>query len=347
MKVAIVSDAWRPQVNGVVTTLRRTSEALEALGHHLQVFSPDGHRTIPCPTYPEIRLALLPRKRLAAALDDYAPDAIHIATEGPLGMAAVGHCRARKLAFTTSYHTQFPQYVRKRVPIPESWTYALLRRHHGYARRTLVATPRQRDDLLAHGFANVVLWSRGVDTELFRPSARDCFDLERPIFACLGRVAVEKNVAAFLALDLPGTKIVIGDGPDRAALEQRFPAAVFLGYRFGADLAACLSSADVLVFPSRTDTFGLVLLEAMACGTPVAAYPVTGPIDVVTPGVTGVLDDDLRAAALAALGLHRGACRRAVAGRTWAKASGQFLGHLVHAREGVDLVSCARHVAVT
>jgi glycosyltransferase involved in cell wall biosynthesis len=339
MQLAIVSDAWKPQVNGVVTTLERTIESLETHGARVDVISPDRFRTIACPTYPEIRLALWPQSGLDAALEELAPDAIHVATEGPLGMAAARYCTARRLAFTTSYHTQFPQYVRQRLPVPEQWTYALLRRHHARARRTLVATERQRQDLVAHGFENVVLWTRGVDLELYRPGARDRLTLPRPIFLNVGRVAVEKNLAAFLELDLPGSKVVIGDGPDRAALERRFPAAHFLGFRFGAELAACLASADAFVFPSRTDTFGLVLLEAMACGTPVAAYPVTGPIDVVTPGVTGVLDDDLRTAALAALAVDRDACRRAVEGRSWAKASAQFFAHLVRARDGADLAA--------
>jgi glycosyltransferase involved in cell wall biosynthesis len=339
VKLTIVTDAWRPQVNGVVTTLSRTSEALEALGHAVKVLSPGDHRTIPCPTYPEIRLAVWPGKRLVAALDDCAPDAIHVATEGPMGMAAARYCRARRLAFTTSYHTQFPQYVRKRVPVPESWTYALLRRHHGSARRTLVATEQQRRELLEHGFENVVLWSRGVDTAVFQPCDRDHLALPRPIFAYLGRVAVEKNLAAFLDLDLPGTKVVIGDGPDRSMLEARYVQAEFLGYRFGVELARCLSAADVLVFPSRTDTFGLVMLEAMACGTPVAAYPVTGPIDVVTPGVNGALDEDLGRAALAALAVDRDGCARAARAWTWERASAQFLGHLVHARDGRDLTA--------
>jgi glycosyltransferase involved in cell wall biosynthesis len=334
MRIAIVTDAWSPQVNGVVTTLRRTAAALGALGHDVQVFSPEGHRTIPCPTYPEIRLALWPGKRLAAELDAFAPDAIHVATEGPLGMAAARYCTARRLAFTTSYHTQFPQYVRKRVPIPERLTYALLRRHHSQARRTLVATEQQRRELVAHAFRNVVLWSRGVDTELFRPRGREHLQFARPIFAFLGRVAVEKNIGAFLDLDLPGTKVVIGDGPDRPVLESCYPSAIFLGFKFGIELAEALSSADVFVFPSRTDTFGLVMLEAMACGTPVAAYPVTGPIDVVERGVTGVLDGDLNKAALAALALDREACRRAASGWTWERASAQFFGHLVRARDG-------------
>jgi glycosyltransferase involved in cell wall biosynthesis len=341
MKLAIVTDAWSPQVNGVVTTLQRTAQCLEALGHAVTVFSPLEHRTIPCPTYPEIRLALWPQRRLAAGLDELAPDAIHVATEGPLGMAAVRYCDARGLAFTTSYHTQFPQYVRKRLPIPEEWTYALLRRHHGRAQRTLVATEQQRRDLQAHGFANVVLWSRGVDTALFCPVGRDHLDFARPIFAYMGRVAVEKNLDAFLALDLPGAKIVIGDGPDRALLARRYPDARFLGYRFGTELARCLSSADVFVFPSRTDTFGLVMLEAMACGTPVAAFPVVGPIDVVEPGVTGILDEDLGAAALAALKLDRERCHQAARRWTWERASEEFLSHLARARDGARLSSAA------
>jgi glycosyltransferase involved in cell wall biosynthesis len=337
MKLAIVTDAWSPQVNGVVTTLKRTASTLEQLGHEAAVLSPVGHLTIPCPTYPEIRLALWPGKRLAAALDALAPDAIHVATEGPLGMAAARHCARSRLAFTTSYHTQFPQYVGKRLPIPESITYALLRRHHARARRTLVATEQQRRELVARGFVNVVLWSRGVDTELFRPRGREHLPHARPIFAYLGRVAVEKNIGAFLDLDLPGTKVVIGDGPDRPALEKRYPAAVFTGIKLGIELAQALSSADVLVFPSRTDTFGLVLLEASACGTPVAAYPVTGPIDVVERAVTGVLDEDLRNAALAALALDRERCRRAAGEWTWERATAQFVAHLVRARDGGDL----------
>jgi glycosyltransferase involved in cell wall biosynthesis len=339
MKLAIVTDAWKPQVNGVVTTLQRTSGALTALGHQVTVLSPEGHATLPCPTYPEIRLALWPWRRLAAALDAFAPDAIHVATEGPLGMAAARYCRKHGFAFTTSYHTQFPQYVRKRVPIPQRWTYALLRRHHGRARRTLVATESQRRELVANGFANVVLWSRGVDTQLFKPSGRDHLALPRPIFAYLGRVAVEKNLDAFLALHLPGTKVVIGDGPDRALLQRRYPSTVFVGYRFGAELARHLSSADVFVFPSRTDTFGLVMLEAMACGTPVAAYPVVGPVDVVEPGVTGVLDESLADAALAALELDRERCHRAAQRWTWERATRQFLSHLVRAHDGVDLAA--------
>ena len=337
MKLALVTDAWLPQVNGVVTTLNRTRGVLEARGHAVTVVSPDQYRTLPCPSYPEIRLALWPRGRLARTLDALAPDAIHIATEGPLGLAAAGYCSRRGLAFTTSYHTQFPQYLRARAPIPESWSYAFLRRHHGRARRTLVATEHQRRDLVAHGFRNVVIWSRGVDAQLFQPGNREHLGLPRPIFTYAGRVAVEKNLDAFLALDLPGTKVVIGDGPDRVQLERRYPSAHFLGYKFGAELASCLSSADAFVFPSRTDTFGLVMLEAMACGTPVAAYPVTGPIDVVTQQHDGVLDEDLRTAALAALKIDRNACRATALSRSWERAAGQFLSHLVRSRDGSRL----------
>jgi glycosyltransferase involved in cell wall biosynthesis len=337
MKIAIVTDAWSPQVNGVVTTLQRTRQALERRGLTVEVVSPGEFWTVPCPTYPEIRLALWPGPGLTKRLDEYAPDAVHIATEGPLGAAARRYCVAQGLAFTTSYHTQFPQYLRKRVPIPEPWSYAYLRHHHNRARRTLVATEHQRRDLVANGFHNVVIWSRGVDAELFKPCGREHLALPRPISIYVGRVAIEKNLDAFLGLELPGTKVVVGDGPDRAQLEHRYPGARFVGYKFGEDLARCLSTADVFVFPSRTDTFGLVMLEAMACGTPVAAFPVTGPIDVVTAGVDGALDEDLGRATLAALALDRGACRRSALTRTWDRASSQFLSHLVRARTGEDL----------
>ena len=229
--------------------------------------------------------------------------------------------------------------MRKRVPIPESWSYALLRRHHGRARRTLVATEHLRRELVSHGFANVVLWSRGVDTAVFKPSGRAHLQWPRPIWLYAGRVAVEKNLDAFLALDLPGTKVVVGDGPDRAALEERYRDARFVGYKLGADLARHLSSADVFVFPSRTDTFGLVMLEAIACGTPVAAYPVTGPIDVIAVGVSGVLDEDLRLAALRALELDRARCARTALERTWQRATEQFMSHLVCAQNGERLLA--------
>jgi glycosyltransferase involved in cell wall biosynthesis len=328
VNIAIVTDAWRPQVNGVVTTLSRTREGLEARGHRVILVHPGDYRGFPCPTYPEIRLALWPGRRLADSLDDARLDAIHIATEGPLGSAARRYCLRRGLNFTSSYHTQFPQYLRKRAPIPESLSYAWLRNFHGRAARTLVATPQMRRELEARGFSNVVIWSRGVDTTLFRPLDRDCLDLPRPIAIYVGRVAVEKNLEAMLALDWPGSKVVVGDGPDLAKLRARYPAVLFAGYKFGDELARHLSAADVFVFPSRTDTFGLVMLEAMACGTPVAAYPVTGPIDVVRDGVSGCLDADLAAAARRALALSRTECREAALERTWDKATAEFMSHL-------------------
>jgi len=339
MNLAVVTDAWSPQINGVVTTLSRTQQSLQDLGHDVTIFSPDQHRTVPCPTYPEIRLAVLPGRGLSRALAELNPDAIHIATEGPLGVAARRYCVARGLAFTTSYHTQFPQYVRKRVPIPEAWSYAYLRRHHRCARRTMVATEEQRRDLLKHGFGNVVIWSRGVDVGTFSPCGRNHIDAPRPIWMYAGRVAVEKNLEVFLDLPLPGSKIVVGDGPDRRRLEQRYSATRFVGYKLGRDLAQHLSSADVFVFPSRTDTFGLVMLEAIACGTPVAAYPVTGPIDVIERGVNGVLHDDLQQAALGALRLDRTRCRRTAHERTWGRATGEFLSHLARAADGEFLIA--------
>jgi len=331
MKIAIVTDAWRPQVNGVVTTLSRTREGLEARGHDVTVVDPSDYATIACPGYPEIRLALKPGRRLVETLARAAPDAIHIATEGPLGAAARRFCLRRDLRFTTSYHTQFPQYLRQRLPVPVSWTYAWLRRFHARAERTLVPTEQMRQELIRHGFGNVVIWSRGVDTTLFRPRDRDFLQLPRPICIYVGRVAVEKNLGAMLDARLPGSKLIVGDGPDLENLRRRYPDAHFVGYKFGPELAQHLAAADVFVFPSRTDTFGLVMLEAMACGTPVAAYPVTGPIDVVRDGFSGCLDGDLATAVAGALTLSRDDCRAAALERTWDRAVGQFMSHLARA----------------
>lgn len=332
MNIVIVSDAWRPQINGVVTTLGRTRDGLAARGHQVTLIHPGDYQTLPCPSYPEIRLALWPGRRLRETLAGADPDAIHIATEGPLGNAARRYCLRRGLAFTTSYHTRFPQYLRKRLPVPEAWTYAWLRGFHGRATRTLVPTEHQRRDLVDHGFEHVVIWSRGVDTTLFRPleraAERDFLNLPRPICIYVGRVAVEKNLEALLDADLPGSTLIIGDGPDLSKLRSRYPGVHFAGYRFGEELARHVAAADVFVFPSRTDTFGLVMLEAMACGTPVAAFPVTGPIDVVSDGVTGCLDEDLAAATRRALALSRDDCRRAALERTWDKATAQFMSHL-------------------
>ena len=328
MKIAIVTGAWRQQTNGVVKTLSTTTDGLRALGHDVTVIEPNQFKIFPCPTYPEIRLAWLPYGRLSSLLDDFAPDAIHIATEGTLGGAARKWCLRRGFPFTTSYHTQFPEYVRARVPIPLAVSYAHLRRFHSAAARTMVATPAMQRLLESRGFRNIVRWTRGVDVGLFRPRDKAYLDLPRPIAMYVGRVAIEKNIEAFLKLDLPGTKVVVGDGPARAELEMKYPAAKFVGYKYGEELASHVAAADVFVFPSRTDTFGLVLLEAMACGVPVAAYPVTGPIDVVTQGVTGELNEDLRAAALAALKLDPQQCRAYALANTWENATRQFLSQL-------------------
>lgn len=328
MRIAIVTDAWSPQVNGVVTTLSRTRDTLIQFGHDVAVVNPGEFRTIPCPTYPEIRLAWRPFRGVARRLDAFRPERIHIATEGPLGLAARAYCRKHGLQFTTSYHTQFPQYVRARLPVPLGVSYAFLRWFHGGAARTMVATASQRADLASRGFGNLAAWTRGVDTTLFRPTNALTLPNARPIWIFVGRVAVEKSIEEFLRLDLPGTKYVVGDGPKRQELERAYPEARFTGYRFGAELAATLAAADVFVFPSKTDTFGVVMLEAMACGLPVAAYPVTGPADVVKQGVTGMLDTDLRQAALAALRLDRNRCRQEALACSWEEATRQFAANL-------------------
>jgi glycosyltransferase involved in cell wall biosynthesis len=335
MRIAIVSDAWRPQINGVVTTLGKTAEAAERLGHTVEVISADGTPSIACPSYPEIRLALRPARVVRERLQQFAPEMIHIATEGPLGLAARAYCLRHKLAFTTSYHTQFPDYANARWGVPASWGYSYLRWFHQPAMRTLVGTQTVRSNLHAWGFTHLVPWSRGVDTALFRPDAQARAVAEvrwpRPIMLYSGRVAVEKNLEAFLRMRLPGTKVVVGDGPARAELQRRYPDAVFLGYRFGAELAGHMASADVFVFPSRTDTFGIVMLEAMACGVPVAAFPVQGPLDVVRNGVTGVLDEDLEKAVCATLQLDPKACRAFAQLQSWERCTRQFIGHLTPA----------------
>ena len=324
MRIMIVSDAWHPQTNGVVSTLANTAAWLERFGHEVRMITPREFASIPCPTYSEIRLSLLPYRGVARRLDAYSPQALHIATEGPLGLAARRYCVEHGVRFTTSYHTQFPQYLRARFPVPMSLSYGLLRRFHGAATRCMVSTASVRRDLEAHGFVNIASWRRGVDTDLFKPRDKAFLTLPRPIAAYVGRVAVEKNIGAFLAMRWSGSKIVIGDGPARARLQAEFPDAHFLGFRFGEDLAMHLAAADIMVFPSRTDTFGLVNLESMACGVPVAAYPVTGPIDVVDDGITGALDEDLASAALRALGLNPVSCRERALRAGWDVCSREF-----------------------
>ncbi|UXY16885.1 glycosyltransferase family 1 protein [Chitiniphilus purpureus] len=328
MKILIVTDAWEPQVNGVVRTLKQTRAELIQLGHTVELITPLQFHTFPCPTYPEIRLSWRPGQRLAERLKAFGPDAIHIATEGPLGIAARRYCLRHGLPFTTAYHSRFPEYVKLRFGIPLSWSYGWLARFHNAATATMAPTRAVVQDLQARGFTKVVTWSRGVDLETFKPGARTHLNSRRPIFVYVGRVAVEKNVEAFLALELPGSKWVCGDGPAAATLRARYPEVNWLGVLDQRELAAVYNAADVFVFPSRTDTFGLVLLEAMACGCPVAAYPVTGPIDVIGRDGPGALDEDLHRACLDALAIDRQAVRRHAEGFSWAAASRQFLGHL-------------------
>jgi glycosyltransferase involved in cell wall biosynthesis len=335
-RVAIVSDAWHPQVNGVVRSLGQLARELRGQGIAVEIFGPDRFTTLPCPFYPEIRLALWPKRRLHRMLTDFRPDALHIATEGPLGMSARRWAMGRRYAFTTSFHTRFPEYLAARLPFPRALTervvYRWMRAFHSGASAVMAATPSLIGELKGRGFGNLCLWTRGVDTVGFHPSLRhETTEAARPVFLYAGRLAVEKNIEAFLALELPGSKLVVGDGPDRAGLERRYPDVRFTGMLSGEALSRAYASADVLVFPSRTDTFGLVMLEALACGTPVAAYPVTGPRDILGAAAppVGRLDEDLRVAALAALQADRAACRRFAEGFSWSAATGMFLSNLV------------------
>lgn len=332
MNILLVSDAWKPQVNGVVRTLETTREELQRAGHTVHVLSPAGGRTLPCPGYPEIRLALRPAAITRRLFDACDFDAIHIATEGPLGLAARRWCLRRGLAFTTSYHTRFPEYLRLRAPVPLALSYRYLRWFHGAAARTLVRTETQRGLLTGHGFENLEVWPGGVDTQLFHPRDKDYLCLPRPVAMYMGRIAREKNIEAFLDLALPGSKVVIGGGPAADGLRRKYPDVHFLGYRHGEELARCLAAADVFVFPSLTDTLGLVMLEAMACGVPVAAFPVPGPRDVIIDGSNGALDTDLRQAVFRALALDPVACIDYAADHSWRRCSQRFLSLLVRAR---------------
>lgn len=328
MKLALISDAWYPQVNGVVTTLNQTCAEIRKLGHLVETLTPERFWNIPCPTYPEIRLALGSSRKLSRMLDDFDPDAIHIATEGPLGLAARRYCLKRGFPFTTSFHTRFPEYVNLRFGLPLCWGYRLMRWFHRPSERVMVATATLKAELETLGFRNLVLWSRGVDAGLFRPRNKDFLTAPRPVFLYGGRVAVEKSVEDFLKLDLPGTKVVVGDGPQKAELEAKYPEVRFVGCKFGEELASYFAAADVFVFPSRTDTFGLVLLEALACGVPVAAYPVPGPRDVILDPAVGCLHDDLQGAALMALRLDANACRSYALRFTWEQCARLFLSYV-------------------
>ena len=331
MRIAIVTDAWEPQVNGVVRTLQSVRRVLESQGHKILVISPDRFYSVPCPTYPEIRLAMVRSRTIGDLLDEFSPHAVHLATEGPVCVAARRWCLRHDFPFTSAYHTQFPDYVEARSGVPAEWVWRYIRWFHAPAQSILASTPSIRQALVDHGLTQVRHWGRGVDLANFKPGLEPhpaMAGLDGPVQLYVGRVAVEKNLEAFLACTHPGTKVVVGDGPARGALEAKYPDARFLGPMFGAELASAYAAADVFVFPSRTDTFGLVMIEALACGTPVAAYPVTGPVDILTPG-TGAMDEDLHAAIAAALTRDRAACAEYGRSFTWEASARQFLNALV------------------
>lgn len=336
MRILVATDAWRPQINGVVRTYERVLAELDALGVETAVLAPDEFRTIPCPTYPEIRLAIPGYAYVIERLGVVRPDAVHIATEGPVGWMARAYCLKRNVPFTTSFHTLFPDYLRARFGFPESWTYAVQRWFHNAGAGMMVATDSLARDLDHRGFRRILPWTRGVDTQLFRPRGVRLFG-DGPVYLYVGRVAVEKSIPAFLDLDLPGRKVVVGVGPMLDELKARYPDVLFTGARSGEDLAEAYASADVFVFPSRTDTFGMVLLEAMASGLPIAAFPVTGPVDLVKPSVSGLLDDDLGRAARGALALDRSAVRAAAESYGWEACARLFLQNIeaaVFAQQG-------------
>lgn len=328
MKVLIATDAWHPQVNGVVRSLEHLAEEAGPLGAAIEFLTPDAFRTVPMPTYKEIRLSFATPRAIRRTIDTVRPDFIHIATEGPIGIATRHVCIADKLTFTTSYHTRFPEYLSARAPIPEQWTYAAIRRFHNAGAATMVSSASLDCELAARGFRNLVRWSRGVDADLFQPRTEKPLHFPGPVFLYVGRVSVEKNIEAFLSVDLPGTKVVVGDGPAREQLETRYPDVRFLGVKTGQALADVYASADVFVFPSLTDTFGIVLLEALASGLPIAAFPVMGPLDVVGDSGCGVLSPNLRDNALAALDIPRDACRAYALTFSWQASAQQFLDNI-------------------
>lgn len=328
MIVLIATDAWHPQINGVVRTLDALRRSLTERGALVEFLTPEGFRSLTVPTYPGLRCAIPNLREIARRIERAAPDAIHIATEGPIGLLVRHYCLKHGLPFTTSFTTRFAEYVSARFPVPLSWGYAALRRFHSAASATMVSTPSLKAELELRGFSNLCMWSRGVDTGLFHPGRAIRLDLPRPVFMNVGRVAVEKNLDAFLSLDLPGSKVVIGHGPQEAELRTRYPDVIFLGAMSGESLAAHLAAADVFVFPSLTDTFGVAQLEALASGVPVAAFPVTGPQDVIGDAPVGELSNDLRMACLDALAVSRAACRAHALEFSWSRSADQFLTNL-------------------
>ena len=331
MRILVATDAWHPQVNGVVRTLTMMGEAAKAFGVDVSFLTPQSFRTFAMPSYRDLRVALPGPAKTAQLIAEARPDSIHIATEGPIGLLVRRYCRKQGLPFTTSFHTRFPEYISARLPIPESWIWAALRWFHGPSQAVMAATPALASELRARGFRNVVLWPRGVDATQFHPREAD-LGLTRPVFLCVGRVAVEKNLEAFLDLDLPGTKVIVGDGPALMALARNYPQAVFLGARQGEALAEAYAAADVFVFPSKTDTFGLVLLEALASGLPVAAFPVTGPRDVIGAAPVGALNEDLRIACLAAVTISPQACLEFAKRHTWEASARSFVENISNVR---------------
>ncbi len=323
--VLIVTDAWHPQINGVVRVIERLRDNLQARGIAVNVMAPDAFWTVPMPGYSEIRLSLVNKRKVRHAIERLKPESIHIATEGPLGAAVRRYCVKRGLPFSTAYNTQFPEYLRARLPVPLDWSYPIIQRFHAAAEVCLVPTKTVAERLEARGFTNTAVWPLGVDLSQFHPDLRTDLGLNKPIFLYVGRVSVEKNIEEFLKLDLPGTKIVVGDGPIRGKLARQYPKVKFVGHRQGVELATYFASADAFVFPSRTDTFGLVLIESLASGTPVAAYPVTGPLDVLTDPRVGVMDEDLKKAALAALKLDRSLCPDYARAFSWQATTDLFL----------------------
>ena len=328
MKIAIPTDAWHPQVSGVVTKFERVANEFRQMGHQVCLIVPEMFRTVPCPTYPQIRLALYPYRKIARILDSFAPDFIHLPTEGPIGLAARSYCMRAGYPFTTSYTTRFPEYIRIRYPIPLSLSYSVLRWFHSASSAVMVTTTPMIEELRAWRFKNLAQWELGVDTTLYSPDKRGLLTDKRPILMYVGRVAAEKSIDEFLDLDIEGSKYVVGDGPDLAKLKAKYPHARFVGYKSGEELAAHYASADVFVFPSRTDTFGLVMLEAMASGIPVAAYPVRGPLDVIRQGETGFMDEDLGTAVIRAMEIDGRRCREFALSHTWAESLRQFIGNL-------------------
>jgi len=350
MRIAILTDAWQPQINGVVTTLNQMVAGFRARGHQVEVVHPYRFRTIPCPTYyPDVRLAVLPYRKLARILDAFAPEAVHLTTEGPVGLAGRKYCVRRGLPFTTTFTTKYPEYIHLRTGIPLGWLYGKFRWFHGGAVRTTVATKDLYDELTAWNFEDLVYWERGVDGDRWRPIPKDALDLPRPINLYMGRVAVEKNMIPFLEADVPGSKVVIGDGPQLKKLKRRYPLVAFLGAMVDEDLVRHTAAADVFVFPSKTDTFGLVMLEAMATGLPVAAYPVTGPRDVLVHGSTGWLDDDIAVAIRRCQEMAPScaeACRARALAFPWKRALDQLEDHLEPAGSGRSVAAAPAAAAV-